>query len=302
MNKTKHTPEGVGRYYDVMAHFYQTLWGDSIHLGFWPDPTDETVSMPQAQQHFTNLMISHMGLQPGQQALDVGCGTGRPAIQLARATNTHVTAISISQSQVETATRYARESGVAPRAQVQGMGAGALPSNQPEAMDGTPTVQFELVDAMAIPYSDGTFDAAWAFESIFHMPSRLQVFREMARVVRPGGRVVVADFVTLHPLTPEEIAIVYPAFAANDLGSLEDYCGDLKQAGLTNVRCRDVTVNTFRPSNRATLRELQTEAAMAKLSAVYGREQADSFLSGWGAIQKVNETLGYVVFQADKPS
>jgi ubiquinone/menaquinone biosynthesis C-methylase UbiE len=271
-----------------MAQFYQTVWGDSIHMGFWPDPTDATVSMSQAQKNFTDLMISHMGLQPGQRALDVGCGTGRPAIQLARATHTHVTAISISQSQIATATGYARESGVAPRAQVQGT-------------DDAPSVRFELADAMAMPFRDGTFDAAWAFESIFHMPSRLQVFREMARVVRPGGRVVVADFVTLRPLTPEERAIAYPAFAANDLASLEDYIRDLKQVGLTNINCRDVTANTFRPSNRATRRELQTEAAQAHLRNAYGHEQADSFRNGWGHIEKVNETLGYVLIQADKP-
>ncbi|ATB40790.1 type 11 methyltransferase [Cystobacter fuscus] len=296
MSEVQYTAEGVGRYYDVMAQFYQTVWGDSIHMGFWPDPTDATVSMSQAQKNFTDLMISHMGLQPGQRALDVGCGTGRPAIQLARATNTHVTAISISQSQIATATGYARESGVAPRAQAQGTGAGSA-----NATDDAPTARFELVDAMAMPYRDGTFDAAWAFESIFHMPSRLQVFREMARVVRPGGRVVVADFVTLRPLTSEESAIAYPAFAANDLASLEDYVRDLKQVGLTNISCRDVTANTFRPSNRATYRELQTEAALGQLRKAYGHEQADAFRNGWSAIEKVNETLGYVLIQADKP-
>jgi len=294
MTVVKPTPEDVGRYYDLMGPFYQTLWGDSIHFGYWPDPTDSSITMAQAQQLFTDLMISHMALSAGQRVLDVGCGTGRPAIQLARATQTSVTAITVSQTQQAQAQQYAREAGLVSQEQAVGS-QGAADAN------GAATVDFELADAMQMPYDNGSFDAAWAFESIFHMPSRLQVFREMARVVRPGGRVVVADFVSLVPLTQAEIDVVYPAFAVNDLGTLDSYINDLKAAGLTNIQCRDVTVNTIRPSNRATLGALQTDAAQATLRGVYGEATVDSFLGGWEAIRAINETLSYIVLQADRP-
>jgi cyclopropane fatty-acyl-phospholipid synthase-like methyltransferase len=294
MTVVKPTPEDVGRYYDTMGPFYQTLWGDSIHFGYWPDPTDSSVTMAQAQQIFTDLLISHMNLKPGQRVLDVGCGTGRPGIQLARTTETHVTGITVSHTQQETASNNARESGLISREQ-------ALNDRNRTSSAATPTADFELVNAMEMPYGDGAFDAAWAFESIFHMPSRLQVFKEMARVVRPGGRVVVADFVSIEPLTQEEIDVVYPAFAVGELGTLNAYINDLKEAGLTNIQCRDVTINTIRPSNRATMGALQTEEALATLRGVYGEETVASFLGGWDAIRKINETLSYIVFQADRP-
>lgn len=267
----------VGRYYDTMGPFFQTLWGNSVHFGYWADPTDMNRNMAQAQASFTDLLITYMHLQSGQHMLDVGCGTGQPAIQLAQSTSASVTGITVSASQLAEASLRAQRSGVADQ------------------------VRFEQIDAMALPYPDAAFDAAWAFESIFHMPSRLQVFREMARVVRSGGRIVVADFVTQRPLTDEEIAIVYPAFAVSEIGSLEGYITDLKQAGVTVQLCLDVTINTIKPSNRTTLVALQEESHLAHLREVYGAEQVAGFLAGWEAIRQVNETLSYVVFIADKP-
>ncbi len=272
----KPTIEAVGHYYDTMGPFFQAVWQNSIHFGYWPDPTDDQLSMAQAQAHFTDLLISHMRLQPDQHALDVGCGTGQPAIQLAGTTGASVTGITVSTSQVDLARASAQQNNLADR------------------------VRFEQINAMAMPYADESFDSAWAFESIFHVPSRIRVFQEMARVVKPGGRVVVADFVSTRPMTAEEIAIVYPAFAVSEVGSLEGYITDLKQAGFSNLKCLDVTVNTIKPSNRATLGALQSEQNLAQLREVYGAEQVTAFLQGWEAIRQVNETLSYIVLVADK--
>lgn len=271
------TTAEVGQYYDFLGDFYRVLWGDSIHFGLWPDPTDAGVSMAQAQAIFTDLLITTIQAQPGQRILDVGCGTGQPAVQLAQKSGAHVTGITVSETQVAAARARAAAAGL------------------------DSSVTFDLVNAMELPFADASYDAAWAFESIFHMPSRLQAFREMARVVRPGGKIVVADFVTMRPMTQAEMDIAYPAFAVSEIGSLEGYINDLKAAGLTNITCRDVTANTIKPSNRATLANLQSETHLAELRSVYGEERVAGFLGGWDAIRTVNETLAYVVLAADRP-
>ncbi len=57
-------------------------------------------------------------------------------------------------------------------------------------------VSFELGDATALDLPDGEFDAAVTRFSLHHIPLPGRVFTELARVVRPGGKVVVADHVT----------------------------------------------------------------------------------------------------------
>lgn len=64
------------------------------------------------------------------------------------------------------------------------------------AARGTLNVRFEQGDVTALPFADGAFDLAVCRAAFHHFPAPERVLSEMARVVRPGGKVVVADFVT----------------------------------------------------------------------------------------------------------
>jgi SAM-dependent methyltransferase len=57
-------------------------------------------------------------------------------------------------------------------------------------------VSFEVGDATALDLPDDSFDGAITRFSLHHIPAPVRVLEEMRRVVRPGGRVVVSDFVT----------------------------------------------------------------------------------------------------------
>lgn len=64
------------------------------------------------------------------------------------------------------------------------------------AAAGVKNVSFEVGDATALPIDDDSLDGAITRFSLHHIPAPIRVLEEMARVVKPGGYVIVSDFVT----------------------------------------------------------------------------------------------------------
>lgn len=95
--------------------------------------------------------------------LDVGCGVGGPAREIAKFTGAYVTGITINEYQVQRATRYAEQDGLAGNCRfVQG-------------------------DFMDLPFDEGTFDAVYAIEATVHAPSLEDVYSQIFKVLKPGG-------------------------------------------------------------------------------------------------------------------
>ena len=105
---------------------------------------------------------------PGSRALDVATGTGDLAIALARR-GADVTGSDFSEGMLDIARRK---------------------------VPGTGRVRFEWADALHLPYDDATFDAATVGFGARNFSDLGAGLREMARVVRPGGRVVVLEITT----------------------------------------------------------------------------------------------------------
>lgn len=274
MPRQTFTIEDISHYYDTMTDFMHVLMGESLHLGYWPDP-DADMTLPEAQEHFTDLMIRQIELQPGQRMLDVGCGTGQPALRLAQVTGGAVVGITINQMQVERANERARQHDLGDR------------------------VHFELANALELPYADASFDAAWAFESLFHMPDRVKALREIGRVVRPGGRIIIADIVEAVPLPEERKAAFLSAFTANILTPLDQYYQDLQTAGLTVLETIDITRNT-RPSMPAGNVVLQQPHIREQLLNFFGDPAlVDSFGPYWADLaDAVERYIGYIILVA----
>jgi len=107
------------------------------------------------------------------RALDVGTGGGHAALALAPAVAA-VVGIDPTPEMLAVATRLAAERGI-------------------------PNVTFTLAGAGALPFPDSTFDCAISRFSIHHWPRPDAAFREIGRVVRPGGRLALVDL-----LAPED--------------------------------------------------------------------------------------------------
>ena len=151
---------------DGILEFY---WGDHIHLGHYGSPPQRKDFLV-AKADFVHEMVRWGGLDtlpPDTTVLDVGCGIGGSSRILARDYGFAVTGITISPQQVK-------------RAQ-------AL---TPEGLN----VQFQVDDAMALSLPDASFDVVWSIEAGPHMPNKALFARELMRVLKPGGVLVVADW------------------------------------------------------------------------------------------------------------
>lgn len=111
-------------------------------------------------------------LQPGEQALDVGCGTGTLVLAVARRIGTSGRVVGIDPS----AQQIARARAKAARVDAP--------------------IAFQIAVIEQLPFPDQTFDAVFSTLMMHHLPAPLkqQGLAEIARVLKPGGRLVIADF------------------------------------------------------------------------------------------------------------
>jgi len=152
----------------------------ALDLGY---PQDLLAQVPEAScESFAGVAnpFSMGALQPGEDVLDVGCGAGMDSLvaaQMVGATGS-VTGIDMTPEMVAKA-----------RASIAEMGLG--------------TVRIVEGSAEHLPFDDGSFDVVISNGVIDLIPDKDAVFSEIARVLRPGGRIQLADVTIQNPVSEE---------------------------------------------------------------------------------------------------
>lgn len=153
------------------------------------------------------------------RVLDVGCGFGGTSRLLAsRLRGAHVTGITLSPQQVIRGTQLAADKQLT-------------------------NVDFKVMDALNMTFDDNTFDFVWACESGEHMPDKTKYIEEMTRVLKPGGKIVIATWCQRHAgdspsennaLTKEEkekLQFLYDEWSHPHFISIEDYVTIMTKTG-----------------------------------------------------------------------
>ncbi|WP_307962153.1 class I SAM-dependent methyltransferase [Salinispora arenicola] len=169
---------GVEQWYGEVMHAWQSLHGETgsggppqwRNLGYW---TDETRSMTGASRNLAVKLADAAGVEAGCDVLDVGCGPGESTYLLQQ--------------------RLASDG--AARGRLVGMDITSGTFDMALARRTGDSPEFVHGDATDVPFPAESFDRVLALECAFHFPDRRAFFAEALRVLRPGGRVGLADVV-----------------------------------------------------------------------------------------------------------
>jgi SAM-dependent methyltransferase len=132
-------------------------------------------------------LVETLGVRPGLTVLDLGCGDGTTALPAARL-NANVVGVDIARNLVEAGNR---------RAQAEGLG----------------KLEFRYGDASALTeLGDDTFDLVVSIFGAMFAPRPLDVAKEMVRVTRPGGRIVMGNWIPNDPTLVAQILKISAAY------------------------------------------------------------------------------------------
>lgn len=156
--------ERVAAHYDDLDPFYREVWGEQLHHGIWRRGGE---SPAEAAAEMSRLVGDRLALRSGQELCDVGCGYGATARELSARFGVRVTGMTVSRRQADHAAQF--------------------PDKGVRVLHG---------DWLANKFSDSSFDAVLAVESLEHMPDPRRAIGEMERVLRPGGAAVLCCWLT----------------------------------------------------------------------------------------------------------
>jgi tocopherol O-methyltransferase len=158
----------VARFWNQISPLWEDLWGPHIHHGYYEDGA--AFSAVEAQERLLDRLVELAKLVAGQRILDVGCGMGGSSLYLSNHLGGCVTGISLSSRQISMA----------------GEKAGSLARGR---------VEFLVEDALAMDsLPDQGFDVVWSLESCEQFFDKPAFLREAHRVLRPGGKLVLATW------------------------------------------------------------------------------------------------------------
>ncbi|WP_035991846.1 methyltransferase domain-containing protein [Leptolyngbya sp. KIOST-1] len=218
----------IQTFYDDSSGLWEQIWGEHMHHGFYGPDGRQRKNRSQAQIDLIDECLSWAGIDQASDILDCGCGIGGSALELAVRYKARVTGITLSPVQARRATERAA--------------AASLNGDSP------PRAQFEVADALQTPFADQSFDLVWSMESGEHMPDKVAFLQECYRVLKPGGKLLMATWChrptdsLAGPLTwleQQQLNWIYRVYGLPYVIALPDYEAIAQSCGFGHLRSAD---------------------------------------------------------------
>ncbi len=230
-------------YDDDMVALLELVWGKGFMSPGGPDNVKEIVA----------------GLDLADKlVLDIGCGVGGPALVLAGELGARVIGFDLEAPLIARAKANAREAGLAER------------------------IEFRRVDPGPLPLEDASVDAVFSCGCFIHIDDKPAMFREVYRVLRPGGHLACYDWMKGDEPYSADMRYWFKMEGLTyAMETLEVYRRRFEEAGFTEVEAQDDS-QAYRD-----LAHNEYEAMQGPLKApmieVLGKEQQEYYLENWRA-------------------
>ncbi len=228
--------QDIREFYDASSGLWESIWGEHMHHGYYGKNGNYKLDRRQAQIELIEELLLWAGYEQNnpqnnpnvpQNIIDVGCGIGGSTLYLAKKFGSNATGITLSPIQASRAKERAVEAGMDSR------------------------VRFQVANALKMPFEDNTFDLVWSLESGEHMPEKAKFVAECYRVLKPGGKMILATWCHRETnslagdLTPSEVAHlkeIYRVYCLPYVISLSEYRAIASESGFKDLKSDDWSI------------------------------------------------------------
>lgn len=209
---SKNVKEDTKNYYEKTQISYNLLWMNkknlAMHYGLWDKNTKK---LHEALINENKVFANELNIKKEDEVLDAGCGVGGSSIWIAENYKARVTGITVVGKQVEQAKRNAKNRKV------------------------SHLVNFKVMDYCDTKFSDESFDKIYAMESMCYAPKKEDFLREMYRILRPGGMLLIADVFSEGSLIQgrdkQQLDDWLEGWAVPNLPNLKEFHESIKKVG-----------------------------------------------------------------------
>lgn len=213
--------ECLKAYYGVLNHL--CALGD-VEKMYIPPLMSKRATVLENQLLYERAIAREVGIQPGDKVLDLGCGRGRVAAHIATISGAQVTGLNIDPNSIGQAISF----------------------NRAKGLDNNFVVQD--FNNLPLPFSDHSFDGFYQIQALSLCKDLKALFKEVYRVLRPGARVSLLDWVSFpayDPTNPEHAELmsrVKPLIGAVGTPTPEILEEALEEAGFVVVKSENASV------------------------------------------------------------
>lgn len=183
--------------------------------------------LPRALDRHVEVLLDPLQLGPQHTVLELGCNVGATTVQVVRRYGCTVHAIDIVPDMARAAADNVRRQGLAERAVVAEM------------------------DARRLQYPDAMFDAVIGIEVVNHFTDKAACLREVFRVLKPGGRLVLAEYLLQRSAPRLGASLVRMILESDNLEDAGSYRNYLAAAGFDPPQISDHSLATVVATTRA---------------------------------------------------